>query len=51
MTYYRHPKRHVWHWMVTCSSWRRICGVRLVETHTRPQGDLCNECKAKARRP
>ena len=53
-TYYRHPKRHVWHWKHECRhlqvltwTWTRRW---LQKTTYRPKGDLCNECKSKERR-
>ncbi len=48
--YIRKRKSDTWHWMPNCSKWPR--GTDVVTRATKPKtSELCNECKAKARRP
>ena len=55
-TYYRCPRRDVWHWVLECSSLHGLCkthgGLRGLERRRgKPTvGELCNQCRAKARR-
>lgn len=53
MIYYRHPDRDTWHWVRTCRHLTTLIRVHeiawLARTERRPKGDLCNECRSKAK--
>ena len=52
-TYRRRVKSDVWHWIPECRWWPRGWSKHgtIIERDRKPKsGELCNECRAKAKR-
>lgn len=51
MTYRRRSDSDVWHFHHECQHWLVRTGLKFVERHSKPKsGELCDECRAKAKR-
>ena len=49
-TYRRRVKSDVWHWIPECRWWPRVWPLFRERTRKPKSGELCNECRAKAKR-